>query len=330
MPRLELRSVLDRDTLDAILSLIDTATRMEGHRPVGEHKYSHLKLDATGWGGVLAWDGDHLVGYAHMRWNAREDVPRTAVEAVVHPDWYGSDVAERLLTEVRALVGRTGGGVLFVWVHHVQDSSTTLVARMGFAVQRELAFMARPLPSAPEVADLPEGITLRAYREGVDDEAFLRVNNAAFEGHPENGGWDLAEFAERRARSWFDAQGLLMAWRMAPDGAERCLGFHWTKWHAHDSDEVPAHEPVGEVYVLGVDPTAQGLGLGRTLLRAGLAYLRSRGCRQAILYVDLASAGAVALYESEGFRTQYAEVCYAEDVPALLSEEPRELRRPAE
>ena len=329
MPRLELRSRLDRDILDAILALIDTVTRLKGHCPVGEHKYSHLRVGADNWSGVLAWEGDDLVGYAHLRWNAPADVPRAAVEVVVHPDRAGSGIPEALLTEVRGLVGRAGGGLLFVWVHRVQDAGSTVVASMGFEVQRELAFMVRPLTSVPSVPELPEGVTVRPYREGTDDAAFLAVNNAAFAGHPENGDWDEQEFAERRSRSWFDAEGLLLAWRVEDD-AERCLGFHWTKWHGHDSDEVPAHEPVGEVYVLGIAPEAQGLGLGRALLRAGLAHLHSRGCRQAILYVDLANAGAVALYESEGFQTSYAEVCYAEDVAPLVSAAPSELRRPAE
>ena len=310
MPRFETHAMLDEETLAAILDLIDEVTRADGHRPVGEHKYAHLAVGARGWVGVLAYEDDELIGYAHIRWGAPTDRPRAAVEIVVHPDW-GENVAERLLNETRAAIAQEGGGLLYLWVHRVEDASNTLAARMGFSVQRELAFMTRDLQGGVVVSSPPAGVEIRPYRPGIDDEAFLRVNNAAFEGHPENGNWDAAEFADRRSRDWFDAEGLLMAWR-----GEELLGFHWTKWHGHDSDEVPAHEPVGEVYVLAVAPQAQGMGLGRLLLEAGLAHLYDRGCRLAVLYVDCASKNAVRLYERGGFTLRYREVCYEDEIPA--------------
>jgi len=327
MIRLELHTDLDAGVLEEILALIEDATRIEGHRPVGEHKYSHLVVGANRWVGVLAYEtqesADRLVGYAHTRWNPVNATPRMAVEIVVHPEYYRTDVARMLLWETRSVLARAGGGVLFLWVHRVEDPADTLPARLGFRVQRELAFMVRPMNGLPAEPSLPDGVQLRAYRTGLDDEEFLRVNNAAFEGHPENGGWDSHEFAQRRTLEWFDPAGLIMAWR-----GETCVGFHWTKWHSHDSEETPAHEPVGEVYVLGVDPGEQGTGLGRALLLAGLRHLHGRGCRQAILYVDCANVGAVKLYESAGFALEYREVCYQDLVAPVVEHVDSGLLRP--
>lgn len=323
MIRVELRSNLDQEVLDEILELIEWTTAIEGHPPVGEHKYSHLAVGAKAWVGVLARDDGRLVGYAHTRWNPAGATPRMAAEAVVHPDYHQSPVAQQLLEEARSVLARAGGGVFFLWVHRVDDPTTTLAARLGFEIQRELAFMSRPMDHIPREPNVPEGVTFRAYRPGIDDAEFLRVNNAAFDGHPENGGWDAEEFEQRRALEWFEPEGLIMAWR-----GNRCAGFHWTKWHSHESDEVPAHEPVGEVYVLAVDPAEQGTGLGRALLLAGLRHLHRRGCRQSILYVDCASGGAVKLYESEGFETLYREVCYQEVVAPVVSQVDRGLLRP--
>ncbi|MGI8876804.1 MAG: mycothiol synthase [Egibacteraceae bacterium] len=332
--RISASASLDERTLRDVRELVETTTEIEGHRPVGEHKYAHLAVGARGWVGILAHDDDgRLVGYAHTRWNQPGVRPRMAVEVVVHPALHGPagdgfveggpGVAERLLTEARAVLGRAGGGLLYLWVHRVEDPRTTLAARMGFAVQRELAFMTRSLDERGEPAVLPDDVMVRPYREGSDDEAFLEVNNAAFADHPENGAWDRTTFAERRSLDWFDPDGLFIAWR-----GEQALAFHWTKWHAHHSDESPAHEPVGEVYVLAVHPSAQGLGLGRALLRVGIAHLHDRGCRQAILYVDCASTGAVGLYRSEGFDLAYREVCYEEDVAPQV-DSTADLLRPA-
>jgi mycothiol synthase len=62
------------------------------------------------------------------------------------------------------------------------------------------------------------------------------------------------------------------------------------------------------VYVLGVDPSAQGLGLGAVLLLRGLAYLRERGCPDVLLYVDASNTGAMRLYERYGFRQHDLDV----------------------
>jgi mycothiol synthase len=324
MLRIESRTVLDREVLDEILDLIEVTTRLEGHRPVGEHKYSHLKVGATGWLGVLAHDDDRLIGYVHTRWGQPGARPRVAVEVVVHPDEReGGTVATALLDETRAAIARAGGGWVFLWVHRVDQADQTLAFQLGYDIQRELAFMSRRLDDPPQRPMYPEGIEVRPYRGPRDDDAFLAVNNAAFEGHPENGGWTRADFAERRQRDWFEPDDLLMAWR-----GDDLVGFHWTKWHGHESDEVPAHEPVGEVYVLAVAPWAQGRGLGRSLLDAGVAHLYDRGCRQAILYVDCASTGAVRLYEAAGFIHQYRDVCYEQWVDSAVDDATRDLLRP--
>ncbi|HVM00625.1 MAG TPA: mycothiol synthase [Egibacteraceae bacterium] len=324
MVRIQVSATLDEPLLVEVRALIDEVTRLEGHAPVGEHKYAHLVAGARDWTGVLAHEGDDLVGYAHVRWNAAGARPRAAAEVVVRPDREDREaLALRLLDATQTLIARTGGGPLFLWVRRVADARSTLAARAGFGVQRELLLMTRALPDRPAVERPPEGVTLRAYRPGADDGALLRVNNAAFVGHPEQGGWDRSTLEQRRRQPWFSAEGVILAW-----GADDLLGFHWTKWHGHDAGPVAAHEPVGEVYVLAVDPAAQGRGLGRLLLAAGLAHLHDRGCRQAILYVDASHAGPVALYRSAGFTAVSTEVCYEKKIPpAGVSRE--DLLRPA-
>jgi mycothiol synthase len=57
----------------------------------------------------------------------------------------------------------------------------------------------------------------------------------------------------------------------------------------------------GEVYVIGVDPDAQGGGLGRLLTAAGLRYLRDTGCPRVMLYVEADNAAAIKVYQRLGF-----------------------------
>jgi mycothiol synthase len=109
------------------------------------------------------------------------------------------------------------------------------------------------------------------------------------------------------AERWFDPAGFLLAERVA-DGS--LVGFHWTKVHGAAPTKEHGHEPIGEVYVLGVDPAARGGGLGVALTLAGLRHLQARGLRTAMLYVDESNPGAVALYRKLGFTIWSTDVAY--------------------
>jgi mycothiol synthase len=91
------------------------------------------------------------------------------------------------------------------------------------------------------------------------------------------------------------------------------VGFHWTKIHGGDTASTHEHDPIGEVYVVGVDPGQQGSGLGRALTLTGLRYLRSRGLASVMLYVDEDNTPAIRLYESLGFSHHSTDVMFRHD-----------------
>src|SRR5205807_8529636 len=117
----------------------------------------------------------------------------------------------------------------------------------------------------------------------------------------DQGSWTMADLLAREQEPWFDPAGILLADR---DGT--LLGFHWTKVHTAD---------LGEVYILGISPDAQGLGLGAALLERGLAYLAGRGCRTVLLYVDDDNTAAMRLYEHNGFTRYDEDVLWAAPAP---------------
>ena len=131
---------------------------------------------------------------------------------------------------------------------------------------------------------------------------WLAANAEAFAHHPEQGSLTQRDLDDRKAEPWFDPAGFFLAFR-----GEELVGFHWTKIHG---DGEHAHEPLGEVYVVGVDPSEQGTGLGRALTLEGLRHLRARGLAQAMLYVDEANTPAIRLYESLGFTRWDTDVMY--------------------
>jgi mycothiol synthase len=208
---------------------------------------------------------------------------------VVHPDRRGRGLGSRLLGAALAAYDDSGeADDLAVWSHGDHPAAARLARRHGWERVRDLWVMRRPAAEPlPELPAGPEGPPVRGYRPEDRDE-LLRVNAAAFADHPEQGAMDEADLARRMAEPWWDPAGLLVAPR-AGGGLD---GFHWTKQH---------DATTGEVYVVGVDPAAQGRGLGRVLTLAGLHHLAALGVDEVILYVESDNTPAVAVYERLGF-----------------------------
>jgi mycothiol synthase len=201
----------------------------------------------------------------------------------------------------RAALAEGGDGTR-IWAHGNLDPARAMAMSLGLEAARELLQMRRPLTNLPPL-QMPDGVRIDTYRGPDDDAELLRVNNAAFAWHPEQGRWTEADVAERRDEPWFEPEGLFMAF---DEESGELLGFHWTKVH---------DENLGEVYVVGVDPAAQGRGVGATLTLIGLHHLADRLSGNSkptvMLYVEADNSAAVDTYRRLGFEVSGIDVAYA-------------------
>ncbi|MET0765757.1 MAG: mycothiol synthase [Blastococcus sp.] len=295
-------SLDSRDVAD-VLALLSAASHADGVRPLSEE--AELRLQHGGPPGgrdVLVRDPDGgLCGYAR--------IDDGVAEVVVHPECRRRGVGSELVDRVLEVAG---SAPLSVWAHGDLPGSAELLSSRGFSRARVLLQMRRDLDGVdPDPRPvLPDGVRVVPFRPGRDEAAWLRVNARAFAAHPEQGSWTADDLALREQEPWFDADGFLLAWRGDPDDGGVLLGSHWTKVHPPGD---AADEAVGEVYVLGIDPDAQGLRLGTALTDLGLAHLRSRGLGQVLLYVEEENAAAVRLYEGRGFRRFSVDVSWRRD-----------------
>ena len=305
---------LPADQAAQVLDLIRRAADEDGVNPLSEHVMLHLR-----YGGdprarnVLVWHNGKLAGYGHL--DPTDPVEGPAAEMVIDP------IARRHglgLVLGRALESEAGPAGLRLWAHGDLPAAVRLAAAAGFHRSRALWQMRRSLQTHIGRPQFADGISVRTFRIGQDEDAWVALNHRAFARHPEQGAWTTDDLSMREREPWFDPDGFFLAER---DG--QLVGFHWTKIHGGNDKPAEAgchgHEPIGEVYVVGVDPDERGTGLGRALTITGLRYLRSRGLAQVMLYVDETNTAAIRLYESLGFTHWDTDVMFSS--PAMVERE---------
>ncbi|HEU5034387.1 MAG TPA: mycothiol synthase [Mycobacteriales bacterium] len=309
--RIERHARLDPDEVRRVVALVDEVTAHDGVRPLSEHVMLHLRYggDAPA-RNFLVHVGDELAGYGHL--DTTDAVEGASAELAIAPAHRGVGLGRQL---VEAIAADTDGR-LRLWAHGRDSGAIELARSMGFRRERVLWQLRRSLFAPVPEPQWPVGVTVRTFVVGQDEEAWLRVNNRAFAQHPDQGSWTLDDVRMREQEPWFDAAGFFLAER---DG--ELVGFHWTKVHGaqsttihgtqegeHDHDH--HHDPIGEVYVVGVDPVMQGQGLGPALTLRGLQHLRARGLSQVMLYVDETNTNAIRTYERLGFAKWDVDVCF--------------------
>jgi mycothiol synthase len=298
------RRTLTADDQRSVRELVRAATEFDGVKPVGEQVLRELGHDRTDHLLVTSAGGD-VVGYLSL--SASRDDETGMAELVVHPQARRGGIGSAM---ARAALAKTAGRNRF-WAHGTLQPAQGTAAALGLVAVRELVQMRRSLSDVPDDVSPGPGVQIRTYAGTDDDAELLRVNNAAFAQHPEQGGWTETDLAERRGEPWFDPAGLFLAFGdSAGDQPGRLLGFHWTKVHL----DQPA---LGEVYVVGVDPSAQGRRLGQTLTAVGVGYLARRlntaeaADPTVMLYVESDNVPAVRTYQRLGFTTYSVDTAFA-------------------
>jgi mycothiol synthase len=306
MRSLEIKRQMDSDDIAKVSELLDAASRADGRRPLSDHLYLDLVNGGLdGFAGFLASEPghDHPVAYAQIS-RGNESY---AFELVVHPHhrYEMATIGPELIEAALDVVADDGGALVNWWVFEPTSAHTALAEAASMRPGRTLHQMRRSLPTG-----IPVTIETRAFVPGADDEAWLGVNNRAFAGHGEQGGWTIDTFCQRRQEPWFDPEGFRV---LDIDG--RMAGFCWTKVH-------PGDEPLGEIYVIAVDPEFHGRGLGAQLTLAGLEHLAGKGITTGMLYVDADNTPAVTLYERLGFRIHSTNGAFVAEVPSRTGARP--------
>ena len=269
----------------------------DGINPLSEHVALHLREGGDDHDQhLLVVENSHIIGYAHL--DLSDQVEGPSAEVVVNPSNRKAGVGKLLVAELSHIAGDG----LRLWSHGDLDGAATLANTLGFKRVRTLLQLRRSLEMPLPAIDIPSSVKLRPLQDN-DINEWLGVNARSFAHHPEQRIWSVRDVQLRMQEPWFDRNGFLVAFEN-----KKMIGFCWTKVHGSASGH--GHVPLGEIYVIGVDPSAQGRGLGRQLTLAGLSHLRNNGIRTAMLYVESDNTAANAMYQRLGFAEWAIDVMY--------------------
>jgi len=294
---------LSKSQQESVLSLIKAAHDFDGTPAIAEHVLLHLrhggdKSDSH----LVIEENKEVIAYAHL--DTTDLVAGPSVEAVVHPQHRGKGLGSLILKEAIKICGdRTR-----IWSHGDLPAAKAIAASLKLERLWSNLLMSKTLG---EIQPVTSKYPIRTFIPGLDNQAFLALNNKVFANYPDQGGWSEDDLKVRVNESWFDDKGFFVA-----EDRGELIGFCWTKIHgAHThshtgGDDDHGHEALGEIYVLAVNPDYKRQGIGLDLTITGLNYLKYQGLNNVMLYVGVGNKPAFKLYKSLGFNEFGSDVMY--------------------
>ncbi len=188
---------------------------------------------------------------------------------------------------------------VFIFVNSKNKLDCQLYEELQFIIERTACVYVRD--SLPiEEPNFREGLTVRPFVFGQDEDVWCEVRNDAFsrlKGHETPIIPDSLKFL--REEEDYVEGGLMMVYDDEnPIGIVRVTkDFDNGEWHSFLS-------------TMCVKYVYHRQGIGRALLRYAMRYGAEHGMTKSMLSVDGANHSAISLYKSEGFTEYYTMICY--------------------
>jgi mycothiol synthase len=182
---------------------------------------------------------------------------------------------------------------LRLWAPRHREGPIAFLRANGFEYDSSMWLMRLTDDVTVAPPSFPDDVVVRWIEPGEDEEAYVELANDAFRDHPSPLTFSLERVRHVHAFPEFDPSTILLLAPAADPG--RLVGF--VRVQRYDDDG----QPLGDLGPIGLRREWRGRGLGRELLRWGVADLRNRGAEVVYLSVEAENAGALRLYEALGF-----------------------------
>ena len=191
-------------------------------------------------------------------------------------------------------------------VAHVNVAEDNVVTRRVLS-RLDFNIVYRFLELRLDIADVHwSGINQAAlecrYLQRGEEDKLTQIQNRAFAGIAGYNPNTVEEITYRINRSNCSPEDVLLAYK-----GDKVIGYCWTGVVCEGG---ATSKRKGQIFMLGVDPDYRGKGVGRKVLLAGLAHLKSKGLQVAELGTERENKIARALYKSIGFKVWKRTYCY--------------------
>ncbi len=243
---------------------------------------------------------ESIVGYMDV--TPELTIGRVVLDCWVRPEHRKKGLATNLLACATRRAKELGAKVAHVNIARDNGAAQSLLAKLDFK------FVRRFLELRLDIAEVrwqdidQAALGCRHLQPGEEDK-LTQLQNRVFTGTWGYNPNTVEEIIYRTNLSGCSTEDVVLTC----DG-DKIIGYCWTGV-TYDGG-VASEDRKGRIYMMGTDPDYRGKGVGKKVLLAGLAHLKSKGLQIAGLTVDSENKVAYELYRSVGFQVQTSTLWY--------------------
>lgn len=229
-------------------------------------------------------------------------IGRVVLYCWVHPEHRRRGLATKLLSCATQRAKELGAKAAHVQIAEDNAVARGALTKLGFECVRRFLELRLDVDKVRRQDIDQAALECRPLQRGEEDK-LTRIQNRSFTdtwGYNPN---TVEEITYRTNQSDFSPEDVVLA----SDG-DKVIGYCWTELTG--GEEAATGERKGRIFMIGADPDYRGRGVGKRVLLAGLAHLKSKGIRVVELTVDSENKAACALYRSVGFEVGTSSLWY--------------------
>lgn len=246
----------------------------------------------------ILWSED-IVGYIDVK--PELTIERVVLNFWVHPEHRRRGLATKLLSDAIDRARLLGAKAAHVNIRENNVVAGRMLSRLGFSVIRRFLELGLDIADVGEL-DMAQAMLDSRYLQPGEEDKLTQLQNRAFSGTWGYNPNTVEEITFRVNSGSCSREDIVLAYE-----GNKAIGYCWTGISCEEG--IPSVRK-GRILMLGVAPDCRGKGMGKKLVLAGLARLRSKGLQVAKLTVDSENKAACALYKSIGFEVQASSSWY--------------------
>jgi mycothiol synthase len=244
-----------------------------------------------------------VVGYfGILSKKAERDIGKCWLRGSVHPAHQRKGIGTSLMKCALELSRKREFTHMDCWAHGELEHSLRFLETCGFTIVRYVWTMRIQDPQIGRI-HFPEGVTVRDFVLGEDEQDLVDIINNSFAEH-----WGYTDLTLEDVESWkkaevFDPKGIFFAVYKG-EVVGYCIAF------LRDISLDSTLQRIGIIEGLGVHTAYRRRGIGKALLSTGVEYVQEKGLEIVELAVDAENPKAKQLYEECGFQEARTGMVY--------------------